>query len=888
MSTYPDAKTKRIENKEWRNSLLWIIENEPPERAAELLKILKDTAKENGISIPDGKLTTDYINSIPHNSQQNYPGDKEIEERIYNAIRWNAMAMVVKANKQISGIGGHISTYSSASVLFEVGLTHFIKGYQKGHPDIAYFQGHAAPGLYARSFLEHRFSEDALSHFRMELQFEDGLSSYPHPRLMPGYWRFPSVSMGLAAIQAIYQARFIKYLENRGISEKTDQRVWAFLGDGEMDEPESTGALSVASRENLDNLTFVINCNLQRLDGPVRGNNNVIQEFERLFRGAGWHVIKVLWDSKWDELFEKDKEGKLAQRLQDMVDGKLQRLSVADGETLRKELFGGDPDLEKLVEDWSDEKIESLGRGGHDSVKVFNAFQSAVDHEGGPVVVLAQTIKGYEQGEAGEASNVAHKTKVFKKEQLQVFRDELNLPIEDDELEDLPFYRFEKDSDEYRYMRKTREALGGPLPHREQLARDFKMPSDKIFEEYKEGSGDEEVPTTGVFVKILTQLLRDENLKDQVVPIIPDESRTFGMDSLFSQFGIYAAEGQKYEPVDKDSLMYYNEKQDGVILEEGITEAGSMSSFIAAGTNHISQERFTIPFYVFYSMFGLQRVGDFVWATADARARGFMIGGISGRTTLSGEGLQHQDGQSHLDALAVPNLQAYDPAFACELAVIIQDGLQRMYVDNEDIFYYITVMNDAYPMPKMPADAERDILRGLYRLEKSRKRKNKPDKVHLLGSGAVMKEVRKAKEILEDECDIPVDIWSVTSYKALYEDARDTERTNRMEGESKKNFIQKQLGDEGDLFISATDYVKALPQSIAKWVPGDFIVLGTDGFGRSDSIAALRDFFEVDAKHIAFAALRARHEKGDIKKSVLNDFVKKHDIKTDKQNPAAY
>lgn len=888
MSINIDADAERVEDKEWRSSLLWVIENESPERAAELLEVLRDTAREKGISMPEGSLTTDYINSIPHSAQRAYPGDLEMEDKIDSAIRWNAMAMVVKANKQIDGIGGHISTYSSASNLFEVALTHFLKGYQWKHPDVAFFQGHAAPGLYARSFLEHRFTEDALSHFRMELQFDDGLSSYPHPRLMPDYWRFPSVSMGLAPIQAIYQARFFKYLQNRKISEKTDQRVWAFLGDGEMDEPESTGALSIASRENLDNLTFVINCNLQRLDGPVRGNNNVVQEFEGLFKGAGWHVIKVLWDSAWDELFEKDKTGKLIKRLQDMVDGKLQRLSVADGKTIRKELFGGDSDLEKLVEDWSDEKIESLGRGGHDKVKVFSAFQAAVEHKGGPVVVLAQTIKGYEQGEAGEASNVAHKTKVFKIEQLKEFRDELNLPIDDDELENIPFYRFEKDSNEYRYLRQTREALGGYLPQREQLAEGFEMPDEKIFEEYREGSGDDEVSTTGVFVKILTQLLKDENLKDKVVPIIPDESRTFGMDALFSQFGIYAAEGQQYEPVDQDSLMYYREKKNGIILEEGITEAGSMSSFIAAGTNHISQERFTIPFYAFYSMFGLQRVGDFVWAAADARVRGFMIGGISGRTTLSGEGLQHQDGQSHLYALTVPNLQAYDPAFACELAVIIQDGLKRMYVDNEDIFYYITVMNDAYPMPKMSANAENDILNGLYRLEKSRKRKNKSDKIHLLGSGAVMKEVRKAKEMLEDEYDIPVDIWSATSYKALYEDARDTERANRMEGKSKRCFIQKKLEGEGDLFIAASDYVKALPQSVSKWVPGEFIVLGTDGFGRSDSIVALRDFFEVDAKHIAFAALRARHEKGDIKKTVLNDFMKKHDIKTEKQNPAEY
>jgi len=883
-----DRESRENENQEWRSSLQWIIENESAERVNEVLEILRDTAIKKGIEPFEEAIPTNYLNTIPHTSEKKYPGDLELEERIYNAIRWNAMAMVMKVNQQIAGIGGHISTYSSASQLFEVALFHFLKGYRWKRPDIAFFQGHAAPGLYARSFVEHRFSEDRLHHFRMELQYKDGLSSYPHPRLMPNYWRFPTVSMGLAPLQAIYQARYIKYLEKRGICRKTNQRVWAFLGDGEMDEAESTGSLSIASREKLNNLTFVINCNLQRLDGPVRGNSKVITELEKLFKGAGWKVIKVLWDSQWNELFEKDKNGKLAHRLKDMVDGQLQRLSIADGNTLREELFGGDPELEGLVEDWSDEKLESLGRGGHDRLKIFNAFQQAVDWQDGPVVVLAQTIKGYEQGEAGEAGNVAHKTKSLGEEELKEFRDELKLPIKDKQLKDLPFYRFKKDSDEFRYLQKSRDDLGGTLPERQQLSKKFEMPNKKIFEEYLEGSGDSEVTTTSVFVKLVAQMLKDDNLKEQVVPIVPDESRTFGMDSLFSQFGIYASEGQQYEPVDKENLLYYKEEQSGVILEEGITEAGAMSTFIAAGTSHISQENFTIPFFIFYSMFGLQRIGDLVWAAADARAKGFLMGGISGRTTLSGEGLQHQDGQSHLNALAVPNLQAYDPAFASELSIIIQEGLRRMYRENEDVFYYITLMNDAYPMPKMPSGAEKDILRGLYRLEKSRKRKNKALKVHLLGAGAVMNEVLKAKEILEDEHDIPADIWSVTSYKALYDNARDVERKNRLLGTSKKNFLQTQLEGKGDIFLAASDYVKALPLSIAKWIPGEFIVLGTDGFGRSDSVPALRDFFEVDAKHIAFAALRARQQNGDLKKSVLKQFIKKHKINPDKLNPAAY
>ncbi len=881
-----NSKQKKIENQEWLESLRWVREHDSEARAQELLQLLQQELTGEAASPGGQQLISDYCNSIPAAEEEDYPGNENLEWKIYHAVRWNAMAMVARANKKIKGIGGHISTYSSASTLWEVGLNHFWHSYDDGYPDVVYFQGHASPGLYSRSYLEHRFDEDNLDHFRLEIQSEKGLSSYPHPRLMPEYWRYPTVSMGLAGIQAVYQARYLKYLQHRGISDSDSrpQGVWAMLGDGEMDEPESTGAIAIAAREKLNNLTFVINCNLQRLDGPVRGNSKVINELEGLFKGAGWKVIKVVWGGAWDKLFEKDKNGKLLEKLNGMPDGELQHMPRYTATEWREEFFKDD--LAPLVEDWDDDDFSKLIRGGHDFKKVYNAYQQALKNEEGPTVILAHTVKGWEQGEAGEASNVTHQTKVFKKEALKVFRDELELPLKDEGIEDIPYFRFEKDSKEFKYLQECRQKLGGFLPRRKILAEEQKLPDPKIFEEFDEGSGDKEASTTGVFVKILTKLMKDENTAQAVIPIIPDESRTFGMDSLFRDFGIYAAEGQKYEPVDKASLLFYNESEKGALIEEGITEAGAMATFIAAGTNHITQPFYTIPFFAFYSMFGFQRIGDLIWAAADARARGFLVGGISGRTSLSGEGLQHIDGQGHLYAMAYPNVMAYDPAFAFELAAIIKDGLKRMYKDHEDLIYYLTIGNQSYPMPEKPKSVEKDILKGLYRFRKSRKRKNKEKKVNLLGSGAIMTEILAAADTLEDEFDIPVDLWSATSYKALYDDARDCERQNILEGSNKACFLQQQLEGEGEIFIAASDYLKALPLSIAKWMPGDFTVLGTDGFGRSDTVEALRDFFEVDAKHIVFHALHALVRKKQLKAKVPTDYQKEHKFSTDKLNPA--
>lgn len=881
------SQQHKIENKEWIASLKWVIEHESPQRAQQLMALLAEEAAKHGIDTgTSDEIITDYLNSIPVKEEVDYPGDEELEMKIYNAIRWNAMAMVARANKKVKGIGGHISTYSSASTLWEVGLNHFWHGYDEGFPDVVYFQGHASPGLYSRSYVEHRFDEENLDHFRLEVQNKKGLSSYPHPRLMPEYWRFPTVSMGLAGIQAVYQARFLKYLQQReiGDAESRQQKVWAMLGDGEMDEPESLGAIAIAAREKLNNLIFVINCNLQRLDGPVRGNSKVISEFEGVFTGAGWNVIKVIWGRAWDKLFEKDSSGKLLEKLNAMPDGELQRMAQYGPEEWRNEFFTDG--LGDLVQDWGDEDFDKLIRGGHDFKKVYNAYKKASEAEGAPTVILAHTVKGWEQGEAGEASNVTHKTKVFNKEALEAFRDELELPIEDDKLEEMPYFRYEEDSQELKYLKKQREKLHGDLPKRKLLAEQQKLPDPEIFEEFREGSDDKEVPTTGVFVKILTKMMKDKNTSNAVVPIIPDESRTFGMDSLFKDFGIYAAEGQKYEPVDKESLLFYNESKQGAILEEGITEAGAMATFIAAGTCHITQPFYTIPFFVFYSMFGFQRVGDLIWAAGDARVKGFLIAGISGRTSLSGEGLQHTDGQNHLNAMAFPNVQAYDPAFAFELAAIIKDGLKRMYEDDEDLIYYITIGNQAYLMPKQPKDTDEGIVKGLYRFRKSRKKKYQEKKVNLLGSGQIMTEVLQAAETLENDFEIPVDVWSVTSYKALYEDARDRERINIRKRENEKNFIEEQLEGESEIFVAASDYVKAWPLSIARWIPGDYSVLGTDGFGRSDTVPELRNWFEVDAKHIVFHALAALVRKELVKEKVLKKYAEENGIDPDKPNPA--
>jgi pyruvate dehydrogenase E1 component len=844
------GKIKKIENKEWIDSINWVIDHSSTDRVEELLDLIRDEADKKGIKIRGKKSGEKYINTIDASEETDYPGDPEIEKKILQAVRWNAMAMVVNANKTIEGIGGHISTYSSISQLFETGFNHFFHGYDKGNPDCIYFQGHAAPGVYARSFLEHRLDEKALKFFRRELQDEEGLPSYPHPNAMPDYWRFPTVSMGLAPIQAIYQARFFKYLEDRGLAEN-GKKVWAFLGDGEMDEPESTGALTIASRDNLDNLIFVVNCNLQRLDGPVRGNSKIIRELEQLFNGAGWNVIKVLWGSAWDELFEKDQAPELIDTLESVPDGTVQKWNQLEPEELRDEMLEKNENLEKLLKSFDTSRLHDLIPGGHDPVKVYHAYKKAVESNDGPTVILAQTVKGFEQGDAGEASNVTHKQKTFDPEQLKSFRDKMEIPIEDEKLKDqVPYFRFDRDSREFKYLKERRESLDGWLPKRKNLAGDFQLPKTKIFENYHEGSGKKEVTTTSVFVQILSRLLKDKNIKDRIVPIIPDESRTFGMDALFSSAGIYSRKGQRYEPVDKGSLLYYNEEKTGAIIEEGISEAGSMATFMAAGNNHLWNDFHSVPFYVFYSMFGFQRIGDLIWAAADAGSKGFLIGGISGRTSLSGEGLQHADGQSHLYALAYPNLKAYDPAFAYELAVIVKNGISEMYKEDKNQMYYITLSNQAYEMPKMPSKSEKDILKGMYRFYSSRKRKNKEMTINLMGSGAIMAEVIRARDVLENEFDIPANIWSVTSYKALYEQAHESEEADISNSEKTKSFIEKSLQDNGKIFIAATDYVKALPLTIARWVPGDYLALGTDGFGKSDSTPELRAHFKVSAQNI--------------------------------------
>ncbi len=876
--------TYEVENKEWLDSIDYIIKNESSERVDELMELLKGRIYEKRIRLRS-HLNTPYINTIPVDEEESYPGKRELERKIKSIIRWNAMAMVVQANKKKDGIGGHISTYASSATLYEVGFNHFFRGGDNGSPaDIVYFQGHASPGIYARSFLEGRFSEDQLENFRREMNPKGGLTSYPHPRLMPDYWQFPTVSMGLGPIMAIYQARFNQYLQDKGLLDAPEQKVWAFLGDGEMDEPESMGALTLASREELDNLIFVINCNLQRLDGPVRGNSSIIQELEAAFRGAGWNVIKVTLGEVWDPILKKDKKGLLVKRLGELVDGERQKFSISDGDYIRKEFFGKSEELLKLVEDLSDDELKKLRRGGHDPVKVYNAFKAATETNDMPTVVLTQTVKGYGLGEAGEGRNITHQQKKLNEEELMHFRDRFNIPISDDELASAPFYKPDDSSDEIKYLTKQREKLNGFLPKRNQDTVDFEMPESKVFDEFFKGSGKREVATTMAAVQLLSKLLKDKNIGKLVVPIVPDESRTFGMDALFRQSSIYAHKGQLYEPVDRDSLLYYKEAKDGAILEEGITEAGSMSSFIAAGTAYSTHQINCIPFYVFYSMFGFQRIGDFIWAAADARAKGFMLGGTSGRTTLAGEGLQHQDGQSHLTALTVPSVQAYDPAFAYELAVIINDGMKRMYEDGEDIFYYISIMNEKYKMPSMPSrkGIEQEIINGMYKFKSSQKNEHN---LHLLGSGSILNETLKATEILKKGYNIYPEVWSVTSYKKLYDDAIESDRLNRVQGKNQKTYIEKSVGEKEGIFIAATDYVKALPLAVSKWFPGSFDALGTDGYGFSEHREELREFFEVSAEHIAWNALVALNRNGKVAEKILNKARKQLNIDGEKESP---
>ncbi|MCG9972767.1 pyruvate dehydrogenase (acetyl-transferring), homodimeric type [Christiangramia crocea] len=875
-----------IENMEWLDSYRWILANEPEERATEILQLLQEEAAKKGIDLPTGRVTP-YVNTIATEEETAYPGKLELEAKIQAIIRWNAMAMVAKANKKKAGIGGHISTYASISHLWEVGFNHFFKVHEKDRADFIYFQGHASPGIYSRAFLEGRLSEEHLENFRREIKEEKALTSYPHPRLMPEFWNFPTVSMGLGPIMAIYQARFNKYLQNRELIEDDNRKVWAFLGDGEMDEPEARGAISIAARDKLDNLIFVVDCNLQRLDGPVRGNQKIIQELEGLFKGAGWNVIKVLWGRKWDELFARDKSNKLQHSLAQLTDGEMQKLAFENGEFIRENLFAKDDDLAELVKGYSDDQLKELirDRGGHDPVKVFNAYKKATEYSDGPSIILAHTIKGYGQGEAGEASNVSHQTKKMDMDGLKQFRDYFNVPLSDEDLEDIKFIKPSKDSEELEYLNERREELGGYIPERKDHSEPLKEPSEDIFSKFYEGSGDDEAGTTSVLVQILSKLLKDENTADLITPIIPDESRTFGMESLFQQAGIYAPGGQQYEPVDKDSLLYYKEVRDGAILEEGITESGCTAEFIAAGTAYLNHALNIIPFYFFYSMFGFQRTADLIWAAADAGAKGFLIGGISGRTSLPGEGLQHQDGQSHLYAYAFPTVKAYDPAFAYEMAVIVKHGIKEMYVDKESYFYYITAGNDTYPMPEMPEDVEEGILKGMYRFRSSEK--DSDHKAHLFGSGAIMTEVLEAAKILEEDYDVSADVWSITSYKALYDNGIDTDRRNRLSSRMnpERNYIEQCLKKEKGVFVAASDYVKALPESISKWFPEKPVSLGTDGFGRSDSRKQLRKFFEVNAAHIVYATLYELALKKDLKNDTLKKAAKDLNINPEKGDP---
>ena len=887
--TEAEADIQAIETQEWIDSLAWVLDHQGPERVRHLLEDLQIAARRAGVRIPFS-ANTPHINTIPAHEEVPYPGSREIERRIKSLIRWNAMAMVVRANHEESGIGGHISTYASAATLYEVAFNHFLHGKSEHYDgDQVYFQGHSSPGIYARAFLEGRLSEGQLVNFRRELREGRGrgLASYPHPWLMPDFWEFPTVSMGLAPIQAIYQARFNHYLEDRGLHPTSNHKVWAFLGDGEMDEPESLGAITLASREQLDNLIFVVNCNLQRLDGPVRGNGKIIQELEAAFRGAGWNVIKVIWGADWDPLLDRDSDGLLVRRMGEVVDGDSQKYAAFPGEFIRNHFFGTSPKLKEMVAHLSDEQLRRLRLGGHDPQKVYNAFKAAVDHKGSPTVILARTIKGYGLGEAGEGRNITHQQKKLDQEELLEFRTRFGIPLSDDEARDATFYRPPESSPEMVYLQERRRGLGGPVPTRGVRCEPLPPLDPAVFDEFGEGSNGRPVSTTMAFVRVLSKLLKDPQIGRLIVPIIPDEARTFGMDSLFRQIGIYSHAGQLYEPVDASSLLFYREAKDGQLLEEGITEAGSMCSFIAAGSAHATHGINTIPFFVFYSMFGLQRIGDLIWAAADMRTRGFLVAGTAGRTTLNGEGLQHQDGHSHLLAYPVPNLRAFDPAWAYELAVIIRDGIRRMYTDQEDVFYYLTVANEPYPMPARPDHVtDEGILRGMYRYRPA----DAPDgkaRAHLFGSGAILNQALAAQQLLAERFDVAADVWSITSYKELHRDGLDCDRWNRLHpGEEPRTpWLRRCLADTEGVYVLASDYVKALPESIASWFPRRPQALGTDGFGRSDSRAVLRRFFEVDAAHIAAAALAALAREGAIGHDRVATAIAELGIDPDSPNP---
>ncbi len=874
-----------VETQEWIQALDDVVQNAGHERADFLLRKVLKRARQLHVGLP-GLVQSRYINTISPEQEPPFDGDETMEHRIRRMVRWNAVVMVLRANHHFAGLGGHLSTYASSASLYEVGFNHFFRGKDETPGDQVFFQGHAAPGFYSRAFLEGRLTEGQLDHFRREVVPGEGLSSYPHPRLMPEFWEFPTVSMGLGPINAVYQARFNRYLHARGLADTSGQRVWAFTGDGEMDEPEAVGALTLAAREGLDNLTFVVNCNLQRLDGPVRGNGKIIQELEAIFTGAGWNVIKVIWAREWDALLAQDTEGVLIDKMNETVDGEWQRYSIESGGYIREHFFGKDPRLLKMVEHLSDDDIKRLRRGGHDYRKLYAAYRAAVSCKGKPTVVLAKTVKGWTLGEGAEARNITHQLKKINEEELKKFRDRLELPIPDKKLKDPPYYHPGKDSDEVRYLLERRRALGGCLPKRIVRSKPLPKPQDKVFAEFASGTReDQAVSTTMAFAKLLRNLVREPQWGKRVVPIIPDEARTFGMEVLFREIGIYAAFGQKYEPVDSKLVLSYTEKQDGQLLEEGITEAGSMASFTAAGTSYATHGQPMIPFYIFYSMFGFQRTGDLIWAFGDARGRGFMLGATAGRTTLNGEGLQHEDGHSHLLASTVPCVCAYDPAWAYELAVIIRDGLKRMYVDGEDVFYYVTLYNEDYPMPAMPEGVEEGILRGIY-LYRSAVQQAK-HRAQLFGSGPSLRAALRAQEILAQKFDVAADVWSVTSYQQLRHEALACERWSRLHpGETPRvPYVTRALGDAPGPVIAVTDYMKAVPDMVSRWIPRPFTPLGTDGFGRSDTRQALRRFFETDAEHVVVATLSALAREGRIPSGVVDRAAQEFGIDPEKAEP---
>jgi len=872
-----------IETREWLESIDSVLGQHGPERAHFLLNKMIDFARRSGAYLPYSPNTA-YLNTIAKRRQPEYPGDRSLERRLEAYMRWNAMAMVVQANRRSTEFGGHISSFASSATLYEVGFNHFWRAPSADHGgDLVFMQGHSSPGVYARAFLEGRLNEGDLNRFRQEVG-GGGLSSYPHPWLMPEFWQFPTVSMGLGPMMAIYQARFMRYMENRDMITPSDRKVWCFLGDGEMDEPESMGAITMPVREGLDNLVFVVNCNLQRLDGPVRGNGKVIQELEAAFGGAGWNVIKVVWGGRWDRLIASDSDGHLQRVMTETVDGEYQNYKSKDGAYVRNEFFGKHPETAAMVANMSDEEIWHLNRGGHDPIKVYSAYDAAMRHTGTPTIILAKTVKGYGMGEAGEGQNTAHQQKKLGLEALKQMRDRFNIPVSDKDIENVPYYKPAPDSAEIEYLQERRQSLGGYLPQRRTKAAKLPIPGLEIFQTQLDGTGEREASTTMAFVRMLTALARDKQIGNRIVPIVPDEARTFGMEGMFRQFGIYASKGQLYEPEDAGELMYYREDKKGQILEEGINEGGAFCSWLAAGTSYSNHNEQMVPFYIYYSMFGFQRIGDFIWAGGDLQSRGFLIGGTAGRTTLAGEGLQHQDGHSLVHASTVPNCVSYDPTYAYELAVIVQDGLRRMIGEQEDVFFYITTMNENYVHPPMPKGVEDGILRGMYLLQVGGQGKIR---AQLMGSGTILREVLGAADILMKDFGIPTDVWSVTSFNELRRDALEVERWNQLhpDAEPRKCYVEQALADRPGPYVAATDYMKIVSDQIERWVPGHFVSLGTDGYGRSDDRASLRKHFEVDKRYIAVTALKALADDGVLDQKTVAEAIEKYGIDPDRPDP---